>query len=355
MIKIAYVINYINQNGPSNVVLNIIENLDKTKFDISLITLFQENSSEILQKLRTQNIAVYECVSLNRLQCLCGKSKEFDDIVEQKRYDVLHAHGLIPDILVARLKISVKKITTLHNNMFEDYLDSYGYFKSKIFIQMHLMALKKMNVSVCCSKSVYDVMKHNVGHITYVRNGIEPLKPKCLINRKGLEIPEDSFVFLYAGALNTGKHIVWLIQKFVECHRQNEFLLVLGHGEKEEECRKIADNHVKLLGFQGNVADYMDISNVYVSASKSEGFSISVLEALSCGCALFLSDIPSHREVVQIDDKTYMGEVFGKNDFLEKLECIRTHELNKENIKNLQQSELSARKMAEEYEKIYEG
>ncbi len=39
MIKLAYVINYITNNGPSRVVLDIIKYLNKEKFDISLITL----------------------------------------------------------------------------------------------------------------------------------------------------------------------------------------------------------------------------------------------------------------------------------------------------------------------------
>ena len=38
-------------------------------------------------------------------------------------------------------------------------------------------------------------------------------------------------------------------------------------------------------------------------------FSISVLEALSCGLGLLLSDIPSHREVVEMGQDVYLGAV----------------------------------------------
>lgn len=44
MIRIAYVINYIVKNGPSSVVLNLIDNLDRLEYDISLITLFEGNN-----------------------------------------------------------------------------------------------------------------------------------------------------------------------------------------------------------------------------------------------------------------------------------------------------------------------
>lgn len=47
MRRIAYVINFIVKGGPSAVVLNMIHNLDRTRFEPVLITLFEE----ILQKL----------------------------------------------------------------------------------------------------------------------------------------------------------------------------------------------------------------------------------------------------------------------------------------------------------------
>ena len=38
-------------------------------------------------------------------------------------------------------------------------------------------------------------------------------------------------------------------------------------------------------------------SDVYISSSLSEGLPLSVLEALSLGCAAVLSDIPAHRDI----------------------------------------------------------
>ena len=67
---------------------------------------------------------------------------------------------------------------------------------------------------------------------------------------KELDIPKNARVFLYAGVLNSRKNIVWLIDNFVQYHNENEYLLVLGKGDKEGECKKKADSHVKMLGFQ---------------------------------------------------------------------------------------------------------
>ena len=353
MVRIAYVINYIEKNGPSSVVLNIINNLDRSKYDVSLITLFEGNDEEVVSALQNNGVTVYECKTLSRMKCLMGQSKEFADIVEEEQFDILHTHGIIPDILSSRLHTAAKRITTLHNNMYEDYLDSYGDAKSHIFIALHLFALKKLDECVCCSKSVYDVMKDRLKNASFVRNGIEPAQAHSVVNRAEVDVPEDARIFLYAGVLNTGKNIVWLVENFVQYHKNNEYLLVLGSGEKGDECRAKADDHVRLLGFQTDPIAYMNISDVYVSASKSEGFSISVLEALSCGMGLFLSDIPSHREVVEMGQDVYLGETFLLDDFETKLNALRNKEIKKVEISEFQNKELSAKRMTKQYERFY--
>lgn len=353
MKRVAYVINYIVKNGPSSVVLNLINNLDRSEYDISLITLFEGNNAEVVSALRNNGVTVYECSTLSRMKCLLGQSKEFSDIVDKGHFDILHTHGIIPDVLSSRLHTAAKRITTIHNNMYEDYLDSYGYAKSRIFIALHLAALKKLDVCVCCSRSVYDVMKRRLPNASFIRNGIKPVQAHSVITRAEVDVPEDACVFLYAGVLNSRKNIDWLIDNFVQYHEGDEYLLVLGKGEKEAECKAKADDHVRMLGFQTDPIAYMNISDVYVSASKSEGFSISVLEALSCGLGLFLSDIPSHREVVEMGQDVYLGETFSQDDFEIKLKALRERKTNKAEIRAFQEKELSAKEMTKRYESSY--
>lgn len=334
-------------------VLNLINNLDRSEYDISLITLFEGNNAEVVSALRNNGVTVYECSTLSRMKCLLGQSKEFSDIVDKGHFDILHTHGIIPDVLSSRLHTAAKRITTIHNNMYEDYLDSYGYAKSRIFIALHLAALKKLDVCVCCSRSVYDVMKRRLPNASFIRNGIKPVQAHSVITRAEVDVPEDACVFLYAGVLNSRKNIVWLIDNFVQYHEGDEYLLVLGKGEKEAECKAKADDHVRMLGFQTDPIAYMNISDVYVSASKSEGFSISVLEALSCGLGLFLSDIPSHREVVEMGQDVYLGETFSQDDFEIKLKALRERKTNKAEIRAFQEKELSAKEMTKRYESSY--
>lgn len=354
MLKIAYIINYIVNGGPSNVVRSLIAKLDRTHWDITLITLFGGNDSAVLQELADSGVHIRTCTTLSRWGCLLGQSAEFRQIIESDNFDVLHSHGFIPDILSARLHTRARRVTTLHNNMFEDYLHEYGWLKSRVYIQIHLHYLKKLDACVGCSKTVYDAMHKKLPHMTYIRNGIAPTQRKgAAVNRAELGLPNDARVFIFAGRLEGRKNPRGLVQKFARCHNADEYLLLLGDGADAQSCRELGDDHVELLGFQSDPIAYYQIADVYTSASLSEGFSISVLEALDNGLALLVSDIPSHREVIEMARDVYLGELFTEGTFAAAIQTLRKKQIDREAIHKFKQKALSAKHMAEEYEKIY--
>ena len=131
MIRIAYVINYIVKNGPSSVVLNLIDNLDRLEYDIALITLFEGNDSEVASTLQNNGVAVYECKTLSRMKCLLGQGKEFEDYIKKGHFDILHTHGIIPDILsfpsARQQQSELQQSTTI---CMKTTLIHYGYAKA---------------------------------------------------------------------------------------------------------------------------------------------------------------------------------------------------------------------------------
>lgn len=155
MLKVVFVTNYIVRNGPGNVILNLISNLDDARYEISLITLFEGNDTYVVKNLRNKGVRVYECVTLNRTMCILSRAAEFEEIVQRENFDVIHSHGFIGDILSSRLNLPVKRITTIHNNMYEDYLDTYGYAKSRIFIAAAHDSIKKVGQSAYAAQSPF--------------------------------------------------------------------------------------------------------------------------------------------------------------------------------------------------------
>ena len=356
MKKIVYVITNIKKCGPYMVLKNLINNnLDKK---IAVISIFGKNDKEEVSLLESKNVKVIN-LNLNKITFFTKGKKMINDAIKKINPSVIHSHGLLPDVLNSKCKNSYK-VTTLHNNMQEDYLYSFGRVKSLILINWHRNVLKKLDKIVCCSKSIYDATIKKNDKYTYVRNGIDLNKninydEKRKQIKQELNIDEDARVYIYAGVLSKGKGIVKLIQLFEQYKLKNEVLVVVGDGEEKERCKEISSNNVKIIGYKQNVIDYLIASDVYISNSRSEGLSISILEALLCRNLILLSNIPSHNEMLELFKKENIGEVFCEENFKEKIENIRrTEPINDEKMERIQ-SELSAQKMTSKYNKIYES
>jgi len=118
---------------------------------------------------------------------------------------------------------------------------------------------------------------------------------------------EDASVLLSSRNWEPVYGVDIVCQAFVDVAQEREDvrLLVLGDGSLREEIEKIIctaglEDRVHLAGFVGteNLPHYYRAADLYLSASHVDGSSISLLEAMACGIAPLVSDIPGNREWV---------------------------------------------------------
>lgn len=356
-INLAFIINSIHKGGPSNVVLNIINSLPQDKYNITLVTLFVGNDKTIIHELINKNVTVIEENNKNKIRFMLSGKKKLEKICNDYHFDIVHTHGFIPDFCISNCKADIYKITTVHCNLLEDYHHEYGQILGKIYFLFHIKALKRINKVICCSKSVAESIEKYIKNAQYILNGInvQPLEKKLLLEKTSLGIPQDSIVYIFVGRLEKRKNVLFLIRNFKKYHKNNEYLLIIGDGTLYEQCKKEADTNIILLGFKKEPALYYALADYYISASKSEGLSISIIEAMSYGLGLFLSKIPSHQEIMNLSKNVYLGEVFHKSDFAFNLQKLRNNynKIQKEEIKKIQEQVLSAKNMSLQYEKYY--
>ena len=97
---------------------------------------------------------------------------------------------------------------------------------------------------------------------------------------------------------------------------------------------------LKILPPTSSVADYFDNADIFLSASRSEGFCNSLLESIYCGCPAIYSDISGTRWASQFHN-TFMYEVESPESLVKAIEqCISTPI----NIEDVEQN----RKLAQE-------
>ena len=227
-------------------------------------------------------------------------------------------------------------------------------------IELHLWILSKFDVCACCSQYVYDSMPKKLHNLLVVRNGVESvefIEKTQTITRESLHIPEDGIVFVYVGGLISRKNIVWLAESFKKAHGIKDFLIIIGDGPEIKKLNLYMDSNIKITGFVSNPSRYLNIADVYVSASLSEGLPLSSLEALTSGLLLLLSDNLSHEEIFDLCRDYYIGELFhnNTNSFSEANNKIKIALLghDKNMTSGIAKNLFGASKMVLKYEDIY--
>ena len=76
--------------------------------------------------------------------------------------------------------------------------------------------------------------------------------------------------------------------------------------------------NVIFTGNIGNVNEYLQAADIYISSSKSEGLPNGVLEAMATGLPVILSDIEQHKEIY--DTNSMIGSLYRIGD---KKDCIK--------------------------------
>lgn len=123
--------------------------------------------------------------------------------------------------------------------------------------------------------------------------------------RHELGLPTNSLLLISVGSLIERKGYDVLIPAVgpllsvrPECH-----LLVVGDGPLKSGLKTLARAHsverqVHFLGLRNDVPDMLADSDVFVLASRAEGFSLAVVEALAASLPVVVTDVGGHKEII---------------------------------------------------------
>ena len=117
------------------------------------------------------------------------------------------------------------------------------------------------------------------------------------------ELPMNSRVVLSARShepLYRVEDIVTAFERARGLVNDDVYLVVLNDGPLTEEMRAGAGDHTLFPGrvSERELAAWLRRSDLYVSASETDGSSVTLLQAMACGTPVLVSDIPGNREWV---------------------------------------------------------
>jgi glycosyltransferase involved in cell wall biosynthesis len=132
--------------------------------------------------------------------------------------------------------------------------------------------------------------------IEVIHNGVDvdaiTPGPSSLKQRLGAR-----FVVLYMGRLDPEKRVPALVRTFLGLHWPDDHVLVIaGDGVQRGRVRRLAEGHgnVHVLGVVADAEERLSLlrgADVFVLPSTAEGLALSMLEAMSAGCAVIATDV----------------------------------------------------------------
>lgn len=360
--KILYIVSNMRRCGPTNQLYNIIKYLDRNLFEPYIITLSPEPDDSYLDEFK--RLAV-PCISAKRgrLGGVLFAKRFVGKFIKIIRPDIIHTQGIRADAISSKLKMHTARISTQRNYPFHDYPMKYGSLVGKLIARYHYRLLKDIPQVIACSRTIAMInVKHGLS-AEYIRNGVDchnNARQMAALDRvqirSSLGISPYSTTFVSSGSLIERKAPRILIEAFKSLDGDDCHLLILGDGCLRKECEALAatSNNIHFLGHVSNVRDYLAAADCFVSTSLSEGMPNAALEAMSMGLPVVLSDIPSHREIFEMEPS--IGSLFDQGDVTDlykKMAVFKPGDHASRASRSVIENGLTARTMSFAYQQRY--
>lgn len=123
--------------------------------------------------------------------------------------------------------------------------------------------------------------------------------------RKALGIAQDDFVLTYVAEIIDNKNQMMLLEAFARIRKAvpNAKLMLIGPEHDGGSLRKAIENKglqndILLLGWRSDVPTLLQLSDIYVASSKSEGLGLNLIEAMACNLPVIATKNRGHAESV---------------------------------------------------------
>ena len=294
MKKVLFLIHSLGHGGAEKVLVNLVNNMDKTKFDVTVQTLID---SGVNKKYLSPDVrylpGIREFKGNSKIIGAISPTVLYKFYVREK-YDIVvsYLEGTSSRVLSGCMDPKVKKVAWVHIE-FDDNRKYTRFFKSEKEVTAFYSNLNKV---VCVSDSVrtsleYCANKH-FSNAMVLYNTVESDKILRLAGEPIEDVHFDvgELKICSVGKITGTKGFDRLarIQKRLLSEKIRSHIYILGVGEDQG---KITDYLKKnnlletytFLGYRENPYKYVAACDLYVCASHREGFSTAVTEALIVG------------------------------------------------------------------------
>lgn len=354
--------------GTQQVIRQLVSYVDQSKVR-STIVCIDGTKGELGEICEQKGVA-----SIELLQRQAGLDmnlvKSLKQLIIKHQIDIVHCHQYSPYFygLLAGILTQKKVVFTEHGRFYPDV----PKFKRKLINPVFSLFTKAITaISKATADALVNIENFPKNKVSVIYNGVADARSLVDIEQtqhfKGKhKIDDDTFVFGTISRLEPIKNQPLMIKAFADIVRcgANVKLLVIGDGAMRDELAQLVvelgiSEQVIFTGFVVEPQKYLELMDVFLLPSFSEGTSMTLLEAMSFSTPAIVTNVGGSPEIV-LDGVT--GTVI-KNDNLEQLIEAMTNLMTNESLVEQYGSAALSRyrelftesAMAKQYQQLYQN
>lgn len=315
MIRILFLIPTLDRGGAENVLIDLVNHMDQSKFQITVQTLFDRDSQthRLREGIQYRSFLYHQFRGNSRLFSLLPATFLYRLIV-RKRYDVVvsYLEGPTTHIISGCPYPDSKKVAWVHVEMRNEKQMSVGFSSVKKAIKAYHHFDRLVFVAETVRNSFEQITKSSFKNELVLYNTIN----SKIIIQKAAE--KDSVVMFSKNEFNIvsvgriinakGYDRLALVQKKLRELGYKTHVYILGEGidrEKIEKytCENSISDYYTFLGFHENPYQIISEADLFVCSSRREGFSTAVTEALILGIPVVSTNCSGAYELLGNNDE----------------------------------------------------
>ena len=330
--KILFLIHDLGQGGAEKVLVNLVNNMDSEKFDISVLSLFGGGVNEQFLKPHIKYKAAFSKMipGNSKIMKLFSPKTLYKFFVKEK-YDIVvsYLEGPSARIVSGCTDKKTKLVSWIHVEQ-HNLQRACGSFRSE---KEATACYNRFDHTVCVSEtvrqdflSIFPSVKPSV--VLYNTNESEKIKELAKEPISERVMSDDAVNIIGIGTLKKSKGFDRLQRIHLKLKNEGYRIhtFVLGKGPEKENLERFAEENgisdsFTLLGYHTNPYKFVANSDLFVCTSFAEGFSTAATEALIVGTPVCTVRVSG------------MDEMLGDNEF--GIVCDNDEEALYESIKKL--------------------
>ena len=310
MLNILFLIPTLGHGGAERVLVNLVNNLNKDKYSITVQTLFDEgiNKQYLKSDIRYKSCFRHQfrgnVTFMKMLPC-----KWLHDFFIKEHYDIVvsYLEGPTSRIISGCPYKDTKKVYWIHIELDNKKRFHVGFSSFSAAIKAYMQADKVVFVAESV-RSVFETtagMRFPNGLVLYNTNETDKIKEKSIEKIDDVIFDANTVNVCSVAKIIDSKGYDRLAHVHNRLMKENikHHIYILGVGERQKEIQEYINKEnlsttFSFLGFRENPYKYVAACDLYVCSSRREGFSTAVTEALIVGTPVVSTDCSGARELL---------------------------------------------------------